>query len=367
MIKKIRLTIIGWMFWLLIVPTEVWAYPNYYISGPRSIWPGHTWTFSVYLDTDEETITAAQSVVTFNDSLMDYSSYSTSDTRCSFWAPIDPSVGYGNESAPYLYGDDEIVFSCGFSNPGYLSDDATGDLIAKFSVTPKDNLSTNYSTQFTFSNEMYRYIGNTVTAGTSDAFSLTVYDSTQSASYLSPTPTPVHVPGTTLTDSDLEFIEIGTILTSGTTGTTLPALTLTGLGQADQIAAVDLDDTIPPPPDDLEARAPATPYPTPRPASETAEGEVMSIQSLRELLIPGKTSADKTVVLVNLLSTLMFLIILTILIWRLVMTTRLNKLKYRHMKDVLKGEMSVIESKMLGGKNKQVDEKIEELKKELDL
>lgn len=131
---------------------------------------------------------------------------------------------------------------------------------------------------------------------------------------------------------------------------------------------VPLDNTIPPPPTDLEKRPSATPKPTNE--SQNAEGEVLSLQSLRELLVPGKSDADKRLVVFNLIATLTFLVLLSVLIWRLVVSARTNKIKYRHMKEMVEGEISVIQSKLSGiqsgSSNADVIQSLDELRKELD-
>src|SRR5690606_3189090 len=94
-----------------------------------------------------------------------------------------------------------------------------------------------------------------------------------------------------------------------------------------------LDNSIPAPPE-LSPRPTITPFVDLEEDNDEEDlslGEVLSVQSLRELLLPGKSAADQRVVLVNLLSTIAFLVILTVLVWRLVMISRMNKIKNRHL------------------------------------
>lgn len=271
-----------------------------------------------------------------------------------FWAPADPSLGFGSTGTPYFYGGNKVVLSCGFSNPGYTSSAAEGDLVARFTLKP----TTLGTSSFSFSNTQYRYIGNTVAGGTSPGYDVTIFESTGSAQQATPTPSPTASSSTTptptatssgtsatatpspqtLTSSDLNFVEIG--VSGGSTSTSL--------GESSSLVAVDEDDSIPAP-GALEPRAAATPFvfgSTEGGGQAQPEGEVLSVQSLRELLIPGKSEADRTVVMVNLISSLTFLVLLGIVIWRLITVSRVNKIKYNHLTEMLSSELSVLESKL---------------------
>ncbi len=141
-----------------------------------------------------------------------------------------------------------------------------------------------------------------------------------------------------------------------------------GTDEGITLTAVEEDNTIPGS-GFLEPRPPATPFiisllQNALGGGDTGQGgEVLAVQSLRELLIPGKSKADKTVVLVNLISFLTFIILLAIIIWRLIVITRMNKLKNRHMSDLLSSELSVLESKinLLGNKDNK-----DQLKQDLE-
>jgi hypothetical protein len=194
-----------------------------------------------------------------------------------------------------------------------------------------------------------------------------VYQSQQASI---PTPTPTSLPSADVLNEDsLNFVEIGSGITaSSQTSSSLTTLsTITG---APQSAALTRDDSIPPPPDDLEPRAPVTPIPMAPTLSpeEEKQGDVLSVQSLRELLLPGKSNANQTVVVINLLSTLAFLVILTILILRMVAISRKNRVKARHMKELITGEISVLEGKFKTANEADSGyrEELERLKEELE-
>lgn len=340
------------ILWIIIgvlglgFPTVAVAAPYFFITGSAIPVSGTDETWSVYLYASP-IITAAQAVITFDPTYMTKASLSNLSSRCSFWAPADPSLGYGNTVAPYFYSTNRVVLSCGFSNPGFETTSGAGSLVAKFTLTPEAT----GSSSFSFSNTMYRYIGNTVAGGTSGDFDFTVYESSEAAAAAA-TPTPTANPNstssatttstaspTTVTDDDLTFVEIGTTGTGSTTG---------GGGTTSDLELVDEDDSIPAP-GELEPRAPATPFVSKKKAGAAPtedQGDVLSVQSLRELLIPGQSSADRTVVLINLISTLAFLTLLGILIWRLITTSRLNRVKYHHLTEMLSSELSVLESKL---------------------
>lgn len=337
---------IGLFLMHVCLPAVVWANPYFFISGDSQAVQNTAQTWSVYLYTDSSTVTAAQTVVTFNTTYFTKSLVSTVSSRCNFWAPADPSLGYGNTVTPYFYSTNRVVISCGFSNPGYTSSSSAGDLIARFTLTPEAS----GASTFSFSNTLVRYIGTTISPSTSPTYDVTVFESSEAAAAATPTPTPTASSSgssssgstasgsaTTLTSDDLNFVEIGTSGVSSTTGS----------GNETALTAVDQDDTIPGPPN-LSPRPKATPFVYKKGSESTPEeeGEVLSVQSLRELLIPGKSQADRTVVLVNLISTLTFLALLGIVIWRLITTSRMNRLKYRHLADMLSSELSVLESKL---------------------
>lgn len=363
---------------LLILNSTVSAAPYFYITGPDKIYPNNAWQYSLYLYSDSTVVTAAQTEVHFDSTVIEPVSFNYSASVCKIWAPADPLLGHGVESTPYFKDGSKLVVSCGFPQ-GYLSGTGAGGLILRFNLTTKSGLSTAKSTSLTFANNKFLYIGNTITGGTPPSLSLIAYESTQSA-YKAPTPTPTPVVSVdTLSDSELEFVNIasGSSRSRSTSTGSLNQAQMRELelqqealaNQTNQITS--LDNNIPPPPPNLPKRAPVTPLPTPLTPDQKnqALGEVLSIQSLRELLLPGKSEADQKIVWINLLSTLTFICILAVLAWRLIVVSRMNKIKVRHMKELLTGELSVIESKL--GNDNQIDEiefskSLEKLKQDLE-
>lgn len=371
--KRIVSSILVLMY-LTVWPAVAWANPYFFVSGDPRLIHGYSYHYSVYLYTDGQTVTAAQTVLNFDSSQIEVLSLGILDSRCSFWAPPDPSLGYGNTAAPYIHQTNKVVISCGFSNPGYMSTSQQGDMLVKLHLTATET-ATGLSTM-TFSDTLYRYIGNTITPGNSQDFDVSVYDSTESANP-SPTswPTPTPPNPDTIDESVLNFVEIGTGSGANSTQSIdLQTQQLNLLESQNQITTIsDQDNSIPPPPN-------MTPRPTEEPyliaeadtedEGELNIGEVLSITSLRELLFPGKSEADQRVVLVNLISTLAFLVILAVLVWRLITNSRMNKLKYRHMRDMMTGELSAIEGK-LGSEsteenNEVIIDQLEDLKKNLE-
>lgn len=347
---------------VMVVPKNVMAAPYFSITGSSGMYPGSDFGYGVVLNTDSEILTSAHTVITYDGTIIDNVAIDARNTPCSFWAPADPSLGYGNLVSPYFYQDSKIVVSCGFSNPGYQSADESGEVLLTFYLTPAAAASESgetHNTSFSFSNTLYYYIANSISPGASADFAFTVFPTALAAT---PTPTPTTYPESYLFDEDdLNFIELSAANTSGT-GLNTQSTSVNN--------AVERDDAIPPPPDDLEQRAPVTPFKlAPITTPEKSEnGDVLSLKSLREILLPGKSGADQTVVFINLISTIAFLIILTILVWRLILISRKNKLKFRYMKDMLKGELSVFESKFASTDENDMEyrDQLEKLRKDLE-
>ena len=372
--RKFTCGLILCLYYLLVINTTgVLAAPYFFITGAPGIINGYLYTYNIYLYTTTDTVTAAQTVINYDNSKINATSFSTLNSRCTFWAPADPSLGLGNQTTPY-FNNGKLVIACGFSNPGYQSANSQGDLIAKLSLTPIERALG--SSSLTFSDSLFRYIGSVVTPGQSVGLNLTVYPSTESANPTAtpyPTPTPYVNPETfTASDMDIVNLATGSSTTSTSRSLALKALPVNLLNPTIGITSLNqLDDQIPPP-GELTPRPSVSPYIT-LPADRKPApsiGEVLSVQSLKELLLPGKSEADQKVVLVNLLSTLAFLAILAILIWRLIIVSRMNKIKYRHMKEMLSGELSALESK-LGSEVDQetrgaISSQIEELKDQFD-
>lgn len=363
---------------LFLAARPIMAAPYFYLTGDSVGATGYDETFKLMLLSSTNVLTAAQTVITYDPVFWYKVQLSTINSLCSFWAPADPSLGFGNSSTPYFAGGNKIVVSCGFTNPGYMSVDADGDSLLSLTLKPLASGSSTLS----FSNTQFRYIGTTVAPGTSVNYDFDIYGSTFEAELARPTPRPSTVSATpvpsstpipspdTLKASDLVLVEIG-----AGSGSAQQQVTSAGTSNLNQeLDLVEEDNAIPPPPADLELRPRATPYIFNKNATQSAqndEGEVLSLQSLRELLIPGKSSADKNLVLFNLVTTLSFITLLAILVWRMLISSRTNQLKYRHMNELLEGELSVIESKIEGirlgtGTETGVEKTLEDLKKELD-
>lgn len=338
--------------------------PHFYITGPTRIFSDSVNDYTIYMEPEGETITAAQIVLSFDNDVIDGTNFSTVGSTCSFWAPADPSLGLTDASTPYFYNDNQLILACGFSNPGYGQ--STPAKIINVTFQPNNNIQTGVATTLALSDPQFRYIGTTITSGTNISLDITSYDASQSAA--EPTATPGLPAPDTLTEDDLTFIDIGSSAGafsgfSGTTGT----LTSGDISALENTSILDLDDTIPPPPANLVPREAVTPRPLVDPNGRA--GNVLSVQSLKELLIPGQSDADRTVVLINLLSTLAFLIILIILIWRLILSRRVTRVKSEHIKDMLQGEISSIEAKVEGGvmlDSSELNKRLEELKRDLD-
>lgn len=343
------------------LPAWVQANPFFYLDGSDYAVQNARKSIPLYLDTDDSTLTAAQVVLNYSSTYLSGTAISNLNSRCSFWAPADPSLGYGTTVSPYFYQGNKAIIACGFSNPGYTTG-ANVALIATITFTPQASGSTTLS----FTNPMFRYIGSTIAPGASPNFSLDIYDSTESAQEAQPTATPtapgptshtisiVSDPSDTLTSDDLTLVEVnGSGTTTGSTSGTNEGLVL---------EAVDDDNSIPPVPE-MTPREKPSPFIRPSRApgqEEESEGEVLSVSSLRELLIPGKSSADKTVVLVNFISTLTFLTLLAIALWRMITISKMNRVKYRHMQDILTGELSVLQTKVGGLSAKKASDSLED-------
>lgn len=363
MINKISLICILFFFFV----QSTLAAPYFYISTtPPSTIQWAPTVLDVYLYTDSQTLTAAQTVLGFDPTYLTGSSINITNSVCTFWAPADPSLGYGNTPSPFFYQQNKAVLSCGFTNPGYTSTTAFGNRVARVVFQPI----LFGSTTLTFTNTQFRYIGNIITPGTSPNYDLSIQYASQGAI---PTPTPTPDPNATPTPApsatpftaatpvpthnyttfgldDLNFVDVNTSGTSTTTSST-------GLSSVSQVvtsgaagSVVERDNTIPPPPENLDRRPSATPFLLSLLQGDTSfnqdSGDVLAAQSLRELLIPGKSQADKTVVMINLISTLTFVTLLAIVIWRLITVSRLNKLKSAHMKEMLTSELAALESKI---------------------
>lgn len=370
---RLMATVIAWGV-LGMAVGKVEAAPYFFVTGSQEMIAGYSYSYSIYLYTDNQTVTAAQTVLRFDKAQISGMALGTLNSRCSFWAPADPALGYGNQTTPYFYNSEKVVIACGFANPGYVSANSSGDLIAKvtFTTAPTAGSSTNLS----FENTLFRYIGAPITPNPGIGLALTIYNSTVSAQ-LSATPVPSATPVNvkTISADNLNLVNMtgsGSGQNAGSgSNLTLNTLASSADATASNAIASSLNNAIPAPPV-LSPRPTVTPMviPTPDPNTTEDTGEVLSIQSLRELLLPGKSDADQTVVLVNLISTISFIVIFAVLIWRLIMISRMNKLKSKHLKEMLTGELAALESKIAGdvgtGDQKAVASRIEELRERLE-
>lgn len=350
----------------LVLIAPVLAAPTFFISGTSSGTFKEIKSWDLMLNTDGQMITAAQVVVHFDKDLFNQIKISNLNSRCSFWSPADPALSLGSGMTPYFYDARMIVSACGFSNPGYITSNGVGDKILSFSLEPF-YLGTG---TFTLSDAQFRFVDAIIPAGIMTSFDYIV-NSTESAATPSPTPVPTPTPipptPTTLRASDLNLVS-AVATRSGAANNNFVSQQL-----ATPAGVVQPDDTIPPPPADLEPRPPATPYPlvSENQLTDSDKGEVLSVQSLRELLIPGKSDADRRLVVFNLVVTSIFLILLAMLIWRLILAKRAHDLKIKHMSELIEGELSMIESKVHAievgqGKSDEVVRSLEELKQELE-
>jgi hypothetical protein len=372
--KRLLTIVFPWLI-LFSQVTQAAAAPYFFASGDPNFIHEYLYHYSVYLYTGADTVTVAQTILNFDNEKVQYINFSTLGSRCTFWAPADPSLGYGNQTTPYLYNGTKLVISCGFTDGGYKSTGTSGDLIARIQATPVTGASG--TTTLSFSDTLFRYIGTPITPGTNISLSLNVFISTAAANpTATPYPSPTKVNARTITADDLNIVEVGTN-SSGSSQTVTSANSLNSSLLIPTLGiSIDgsLDDSIPPPPFGF------TPRPT-DPAINTSSGDdsnsnstslgdVLSIQSLKEMLLPGTSSTDQRVVMVNILSTLAFLVILAILIWRLMVVSRMNRVKYRHLKEILGGELSALETKLTSevseeGKE-ELSKRIDEMRSELN-
>lgn len=353
-------------------PRPIIAAPSFFIDGTSSGVFKQVTTWDLKLNTDGQLITAAQTVIEFDKELFNQVQVSNLRSRCSFWAPPDPSLNLGNSVTPYFLNGEKIVVACGFSNPGYNTTNGIGDLILSFSLEPY------YlgSASFLLSNSQLRFVDAVIIPAESTIFDYTVISSEAATPAPTPVPTPTPVPPTptTLRVGDLSLVDImATRSGSSALNRSNAATASMSAAEAAAYAASQLDNTIPPPPADMEQRPPATPYPqlTQNQLDSADNGEVLSIQSLRELLIPGKSDADRRLVVFNLIALLIFLLLLAMLVWRLIMAKRTHDLKIKHMNELIEGELSVIQGKVQAvkegqGSSDDVVRSLEELKRELD-
>jgi len=278
-------------------------------------------------------------------------------------------------STPYAY-NHKIIFTAGVGGQTGFNGDGK---VATFQLNP-------YNTgdvSLTFSDIVMRFGINSVPLGTSPTYTATILGEPSATSTPEPTPyptvtpiptitptptptvtatpsaTPVVVDPTPIVNSTTLFDDVNIVDVSdnfsGRSGTTR---TSSGI---DELEVVEEDNTVPAPPLDLTPRPNATPFKLPESYAQEpqAQGEVMSVQGLRDLLIPGKSKADKTVVMVNFISTLTFLVLLSVVVWKMILNTRSSKLKSKYIHEIISGELAALESKMEIIKEKEGKEKFE--------
>ncbi len=355
-IKIISRFVIVLSLWLSF-NSQVFAAPYFYISGDTELTTGENETFQLRVNSTGDNIGVLQTAVTFDDALFNTSSISNLNSECSMWAPAN-SIPPGKDSTsvtPYFY-NSKVVVSCGFTGSGYTGSDG---LIATFTLTPEAAGTTSLS----FENNYFAFLGTEITPGAMLDFNLTITgDATPSDSItplpsvtptttpiptasISATPTPI-VNTTTLFD-DVTFTDVTDNLTSNTSsGNT----STTGNSTLD---VIEENNTVPPPPDNITPRPEATPFKVPEINYQNLngdingeEGDVLSAQGLRDLLIPGKSKADKTVVMINFISAIAFILLLAIMLSKMSMNSRAAKLKAKHIQELVAGELSALESKM---------------------
>ena len=308
--------------------------PYFYIDGDSSIGgDNHTWYLR--MDTADQSIGAFQVAMDYDTDYFNSIQINTQNSVCSMWSAMD-SVPPGESLSrvtPYFY-NGKLLMSCGITGAGVNSSEA---LILAFTLKPIKL----GSTTFSFSEPNLYLNGDSITPGASDIHTVTIISLEVTVS-ATPAPTSSAVVTTSTLFSDVTFQQWNPTTRSSGSSSTVGSNT-------SQLEAVELDNTVPPPPPDM------TPRPSKKPKiladmlnveAATESGEVKAIQSLRDLLIPGKSDADKTVVLINFLSTITFLIILAIILWRMMMNSRTAKLKSEYINELISGELSALESKM---------------------
>ncbi|OGV92875.1 hypothetical protein A3B57_02740 [Microgenomates group bacterium RIFCSPLOWO2_01_FULL_47_10] len=348
---KNAIIVIG--MWLLAVGSAS-ANPYFYFDEGSNTVVNHTHSVGLFIVSDGTTLTAAQTIIDLPNTYVSYETLLVADypapspdpagtkPNC-FHSPLPPEWGLGaGKTSPY-YDEDthKLYLSCGFTNPGYTTQGSTGDKIATLTFFA-DAVGTD-TISLDSANTLFYYgaSGSTLGPAAQSAYTISILEAVE------PTPATGEIPEKatdSISEGDLNFVDIATI---GTSGTTVAAPTLPA-GSSD-LTVVEEDNTIPPPPADLALRDRLESIINRirnGNATSSAAGEVLSLQSLRELLIPGKSDADRQVVVFNLISLLLFLIILSLITWRLISQNRTNKAKTRHMSDLLVAELATIESKL---------------------
>lgn len=366
----------------LIKPQPIFANPYFYLTGPTSVETGEPATYTVKVDTDGDQITAAQAVVQLPPGYFTASSVSVSGSNCSLWTPANSAPPGSNTTTttPY-FNSNLVVFTCGFAASGGSGFSSATGTIGKFTVIPSSSGSVSMTFPTTAGYNVFYFIGSSIATGAMSSYNITITGGSSPTptptptGTLSPSPTPTPTPTGTQTPTPTPTLTPTITPTPSITPTPTTASSSSSSTEyaltADDINFVELqelpsadsgrdetditeaeiieEDNTVPPPGEITPRPPATPFPTPGPQSEVqqlAEGEVRAVQSIRELLIPGESEADRTVVLFNLLSLLTLLAVIAIIVWRMFTIRRTNKIKQTHIAELVSGELAALESKL---------------------
>lgn len=384
-VRSIKISLITFFTAILfaISCSVAYANPYFYLTGDIAHTTGEIENLSVRLNSDSSNIGVIQTVVHYDSSLYNTYAVSTANSQCSLWAPANSAPPGRDITAvtPYFY-NSTVVIACGFIGSGYNSTDG---LIATIRLTPSNP----GNGSFSFSDSYMAFLGSSITPGAMGTFNTTISGTptpTQSPTpdpsatptatptpTASPTPsstssvtaaptasseagiTPSPIVNTTTLFDDVEIVDVTDNLnpSTGNSGST-------SVAGSSELEVVDQADSVPPAPT-LEERPSATPFKIPEnlyqafDQSDTTsqDGEVLSVQGLRDLLVPGKSKADKTVVMINFISLVLFLLLLAIMLWKMSMNSRAAKLKSQHIHEIVEGELAALESKMQVMKEKE--------------
>ncbi|MGI5827884.1 MAG: hypothetical protein ACOX6V_02560 [Patescibacteria group bacterium] len=402
LVRFFLLLIISFLFFGILTPS-VYAYtceeqgnaPFFYLSSSTGFTAGTESTVELRLNTCSQQIGTMQVVVNYSPDYFqsDINGYwagwitariNKNGTVFPFFTPansVPPGKDYST-STPYAY-NHKIIFTAGVGGTDGFNGDGK---IATFVIKPYAP----GNTSMTFSDIILLYNGQIKTPGTQPIFNISIQGETVATPTPSPSPTPSATPTSsseptaTPTPTPTPTPTVTPTATASANPNPTPIVNQTTLfddvnvvdvtdnfkssggtkktstSGTSELEVVEEDNTVPAP-INLTPRPNATPFEIPEsyPMEPGEAGEVMSVQSLRDLLIPGKSRADKTVVLINFISTLTFLMLLTIIIWKMVMNSRSNKLKVRYIQEVISGELAALESKMEIIKEKEGKERFE--------
>jgi len=359
------------VFVFFISGKSAWAAPYFYIEGPASITVNQPENYYLLVNPDGNSLNAVRAVFNVPNGYFYSVNIDVTDTRSPTPTPLyltppptpTPRPTHRCETYPELStvpdSGGNVVVACGFKTPNVA---ANGAFVARIILSAANTGNINLD----FDNGQNQYAtgpGIPVAGGVSINKPITIAGVGVT---LTPTPTPTptgtiiptvtNTPTPTLTPipspsgatptgasgggesyglnaSDVNFVTIAPFPTP-TTGDNAP------------LEVVEENNTVPTPPP-ITPRPPATPFPTPNPNGSTQDnGEVLAVQSIRDLLIPGKSSADKNVVLFNFVSLITLFSIIIVIIWRIIMLKRKNKLKQTHIADLINGELATLETKL---------------------